>query len=100
MISEPEARASLYHSLTSQAFTRDQFDLYLNTYLRQRAGGALPAGEDELAAFVAIMAEDYTEAQLIVRRMAPKNRAVLEFWAMELAGLVSHVQMAEDRYGS
>lgn len=40
MISEPEARASLFHSLTAQSFDRAQFDLYLDAYLRQRASEA------------------------------------------------------------
>jgi hypothetical protein len=113
MISEPEARASLYHSLTAQTFDRSQFDLYLNTYLRQRSGVSLAAREDqlsvshaladaatnpELAAFAALMAADYDRAKEIVEGMAAPDRAVLEFWATELSQLVSHVQITEERF--
>lgn len=129
MISEPEARASLYHSLTAQTFTREQFDLYLDAYLRQRASEvrsveetiwhprpeaeldairvdrlsvasalADAASNPELAAFAALMAADYDRAKEIVEGMAAPDRAVLEFWAMELSQLVSHVQITEERF--
>lgn len=119
MISEPEARASLYHSLTSQSFTRAQFDLYMDAYLRQRVSGARSVPEDvrleasqlsvsavlqdaasnpELAAFGALMAADYDRAKEIVEGMVPTDRAVLEFWATDLSQLVSHIQITEERF--
>jgi len=128
MISEPEARASLYNSLRDQTFTREQFDQYLDAYLRTRASearsveaawapadqavtdairvdrlsvsGALADREanPELAAFAAVMSADYTEARLTVKSMKPKDRAVLAFWTEELAGVVMAVQTGEERY--
>lgn len=52
----------------------------------------------EAAAFAAIMEADYTEARLIIKAMDPKDRAVLAFWADELAGVIMAVQTGEERY--
>jgi len=76
--------------------SRAEFDQAMDQYDEGRRGDAAV----ELAVFEAITAEEYTEAQILVRGMAPKDRAVLEFWAGEVAGLVSNVQMSEDRFTS
>lgn len=122
--SEPEARASLFHSLTAQTFNRAQFDRYLDEYLRTRRTEALSveavdlgprdpayrgelavaaaardsASNPDLAAFAEIQRADYLKAKEIIKAMAATDRAVLGFWAGELVGMVDSVQITEERY--
>jgi hypothetical protein len=95
-ISRPELWATLKDALERHGISHQEFDRLLDQYDEGRRGDV----SQELAAFEAITAAEYTEAQILVKGMAPKDRAVCEFWAGELASLVSHVQMTEERFTS
>lgn len=74
--------------------SREDFDVLLNQYDSAKA----EQNSTEAAAFEAIMDGDYTEARMIIRGMAAKDRAVLAFWADELNGVILAVQTGEERY--
>lgn len=85
-----------YLGIDDDRIPRAEFDQVMDQYDEGRRGDAAV----ELAAFEAITAAEYPEAQLLIKGMAPKDRAVCEFWAGELASLVNHVQITEERFTS
>lgn len=58
----------------------------------------LDQGAMELEVMAELMDGAYGRAKELIQNMAPKDRAVLQFWAQELSGMVDTVQITEERY--